>query len=218
MKPALHLTRMMACLLFVFSAPAWGQHTLPYTDDDRIPNMIEELDPFDPNIEETLQYYDRIYQEETGQSPHLEMDFSSNEILGLSGCLREMCSVWAQVVKSTQRMYLYVNGSLRGSWPVSSGMSGYGTPNFDRHPDGRIYDRYSSRKFPGGDYNGLGNMPYAVFISGGFALHGTPRGNWPKLGQRASHGCIRMHPDNAYTFNRLVRGYGPRNVWITVQE
>lgn len=217
MRTAQRLTSFLASLLFIFSSPAYAQQALPYIDDDRIPNMIEELDPFDPNVEETLQYYDKIYEEETGKSAHLELDMSIDEILGLAGCRRETCSVWAQVVKSSQRMYLYINGSLSGSWPVSTGISGYGTPNFDKHPNGRIYDRYSSKKFPGGDYNGLGNMPYAVFISGGFALHGTPRGNWPKLGTRASHGCIRMHPDNAYTFNRLVRGYGVRNVWITVQ-
>lgn len=221
MKTAQRLTSFFASLLFIFSAPVNAQQSTqqvqPYIDDDRIPNMIEELDPFDPNVEQTLLYYDKIYEEETGKSAHLDLDMTIDEILGLSGCRRETCSVWAQVVKSSQRMYLYINGSLSGSWAVSTGISGYGTPNFDKHPNGRIYDRYSSNKFPGGDYNGLGNMPYAVFISGGFALHGTPRGNWSKLGTRASHGCIRMHPDNAYTFNRLVRGYGIRNVWITVQ-
>jgi len=114
-------------------------------------------------------------------------------------------------------MYVYINGSLQASWSVSTGMPGYGTPDFDKHPDGRIYDRYTSTKYPGGDWNGLGNMPYAVFIRGGFALHGTPRSNWSKLGRPASHGCIRMHPDNAYWFNRLVRQHGVSNVWITVQ-
>jgi hypothetical protein len=223
MRTAQRLTSFFASLLFVFSTPVYAQTETGqpsddgYIDDDRIPNMMEEINPFDPNIEETLQLYDRIYEEETGKSAHLDLDMTIDEILGLAGCRRETCSVWAQVVKSSQHMYLYINGSLSGSWPVSTGISGYSTPNFDKHPNGRVYDRYSSDKFPGGDYNGLGNMPYAVFISGGFALHGTPRGNWPKLGTRASHGCIRMHPDNAYTFNRLVRGYGVRNVWITVQ-
>lgn len=184
---------------------------------NRSPNVIEEINPFDPNIEQVLEQFDKIYEEETGQSAHLPETYWDEIVNIFGGCTRNNCAVWAQVVKSTQRMYLYVNGSLRGSWLVSTGMSGYGTPNFDRHPNGRIYDRYSSTKFPGGDYNGLGNMPYAVFIQGGFALHGTPQGNWSKLGSRASHGCIRMHPDNGYIFNRLVRSYGKSNVWITVQ-
>jgi len=74
-----------------------------------------------------------------------------------------------------------------------------------------------SSKFPGGDYNGLGNMPYAVFVDGGFAIHGTTRGNWPLLGQVASHGCIRVHPDNGFIFNRLVRQHGVKNTWITIR-
>ena len=217
MRTAQRLTSFLASLLFIFSFPANAQQPLPYIDDDKIPNMIEELNPLDPNVEDILNYYDKIYEEETGQSAHLDSNMTIDEILGISGCRRETCPVWAVVDKSSQSMSLYVNGSLQGSWPVSTGIPGYGTPNFDKHPDGRIYDRYTSTKFPGGDYNGLGNMPYAVFIAGGFALHGTPRGNWPKLGTRASHGCIRMHPDHAYTFNRLVRGYGVKNVWITVQ-
>ena len=133
-------------------------------------------------------------------------------------CVREQCEVWAQVVRSTQTMYLYIRGQLQGTWKISSGIPGRGTPNFDKHPDGRIYDRYTSLKFPGGDYQGLGNMPYAVFISGGFAIHGTAQSNWKRLGSKASHGCIRIHPDNAYYFNRLVRQVGVRYTWITVQE
>ena len=179
-------------------------------------NMIEELNPFDPNVEQILEQFDRIYEQETGKSAHLPaFDIFNGTVL--QKCQRNTCAVWIQAVKSTQRLYLYQNGNLQGSWPISSGSPGHGTPNFDKNPNGRIYDRYSSSKFPGGDYNGLGNMPYAIFIEGGFALHGTPKGNWAKLGTPASHGCIRMHPDNALILNRLVRQYGVSNVWITVQ-
>lgn len=205
-------------LMLLFLNPSSGSSQSPTLQaDENVPDMIEELNPFDPNVEEVLEYYDRIYEEETGIPSHLPDFISINDLLGLARCYRLECPVWAQVVKSSQRMYLYVHGKLQGSWLVSTGVRGYATPNFDKNPDGRIYDRYTSSKYPGGDYNGLGNMPYAVFISGGFALHGTPRGNWPKLGSPASHGCIRMHPDNAYLFNRLVRQNGISNVWITVQ-
>ena len=91
------------------------------------------------------------------------------------------------------------------------------TPYMDQNPNGRIYDRYTSVTNPGGDYNGLGNMPYAVFIRGGYAVHGTTRGNWPNLGKPASKGCIRLHPDNGFIFNRLVRSYGIYRTWITVE-
>lgn len=183
-------------------------------------DTMDELNPFDPNVEEKLQAIDEDYEAETGMSSHL---FSLPVLRGSKfaarySCVRAACPVWIQVVKSTQIAYLYIDGGLETSWKVSSGMSGYSTPNFDTHPNGRVYDAYSSKKFPGGDYQGLGNMPYAVFISGGFALHGTPKGNWSKLGSRASHGCIRMHPENAQYFNQLVRQYGVDQVWITVQD
>ena len=211
-KPIAYLA---LAFVFAMTNPVHAQVLVP-EQDPNIPNMIEEINPQDPNIEEHLQELDRLYEEETGKPSHLIDESFMNDILG-KGCSRSSCKVWVQVVKSSQRLYLYLNGSLADSWAVSTGMSGYGTPNFDKHPDGRIYDAYSSDKYPGGDWNGLGNMPYAVFIAGGYALHGTPRGNWPKLGSPASHGCIRMLPDNAYRFNRLVRSNGVSNVWITVQ-
>ncbi len=174
-----------------------------------------ELDPFDPRVEETLREFDKVYEEETGESPWL----FENPADGLFAptCFRDSCTVWAQIVKSEQTLYLYLNGELATSWLVSTGLRQHETPRFDRHPNGRVYTKYTSRSYPEGDYMGLGNMPYAVFIQGGFALHGTPEGNWRKLGKRASHGCIRQHPADAKYFNDLVRQVGVRNVWITVQ-
>lgn len=175
---------------------------------------VPELNPFDPRVEEHLQEYDRWYEAETGLPSHIG---DGDALMAAPSCYRASCPVWARVVKSEQRLYLYLNGGLSATWLVSTGMPGFGTPNFDRHPDGRIYERYSSRTYPGGDWMGLGNMPYAVFISGGFAIHGTPEANWPRLGSRASHGCIRLHPSNGKYFNRLVRANGIGRVWITVQ-
>ena len=210
------LTSLVLGFLFFTVQYAGAQAPSAQEQDPNIPNMIDDLNPQDPNIEEKLRYYDKIYEQETGKSAHINSIM--DDIIGsFGGCSRSACPVWIQVVKSSQHAYLYLNGSLASSWLVSTGKPGYDTPNIDRHPDGRIYDAYTSTKYPDGDYNGLGNMPYAVFISGGYALHGTPRGNWPKLGHTASHGCIRMHPDNAYYFNRLVRQNGISKVWITVQ-
>ncbi|MEN0059869.1 MAG: L,D-transpeptidase [Bdellovibrio sp.] len=214
------MSSFLLTLILSFSLQTFAQEN-PVQEsvsaEEQIPNMIEDLNPFDPNIEETLRYYDKIYEEETGKSPFLQNNQLFYNIMGIKRCVRAECPVWIQVVKQTQRLYLYINGTLQNSWLVSTGVRGHETPNFDTNPNGRIYDKYTSTKYPGGDYNGLGNMPYAVFIQGGFALHGTPKGNWPLLGKQASHGCIRMHPDFAYSFNRLVRQNGVSNVWITVQ-
>lgn len=171
-----------------------------------------EFDPFAPDAMETLREFDQAIEEQTGTLP---FDQSSNA--AGSSCYRSSCKVWISVSKSEQMLYLYIDGSFRDSWLVSTGVPGRETPYLDKHPDGRIYDRYNSKKWPGGDYKGLGNMPYAIFIAGGIALHGTPSSNWKKLGRKASHGCVRQHPDNARYLNRLVREVGIRNVWVTIR-
>ncbi len=177
-------------------------------------NDLAELNPFSVDVEETLELYDQEYLDETGKSPFLE-----NFLFPMGkGCFRQTCKVWIQVVKSDQLAYLYLNGQRAETWKVSTGKVGSSTPNFDKHPNGRIYEKYTSKKHPNGNYNGLGNMPYAVFIDGGFAIHGTPASNWPNLGKRASHGCIRVHPYNGKTFNQLVRQYGIYETWVTVQD
>jgi hypothetical protein len=177
-------------------------------------NPLDDLDPRDPNIEQKLREWDKFYEFETGRSAHLRTDFLSP----FYSCAREHCTIWAQISLSQQRLYLYINGQVTNTFLVSTGIAGHETPLMDTHPDGRIYDQYTSTKFPQGNYKGLGNMPYAVFVQGGVAIHGTTVGNIPKLGRPASHGCIRLHPDNAFYFNRLVRQYGVIDVWVTIQD
>ncbi|WP_291516584.1 L,D-transpeptidase [Bdellovibrio sp. ArHS] len=207
------MLKSLATALFLISSLATTSfaQTLEVADSQ---NVMDELNPFDPNIEKTLEEMDQLYFDETGSSPFIE------NLIGPMGpsCYRSSCKVWAQVSRSQQKMYLHIDGIHTYTWAVSTGAPGHGTPNFDTHPNGRIYDKYTSTKYPGGDYQGLGNMPYAVFISGGFAIHGTGTSNWKKLGTKASHGCIRVHPDNAYVFNRLVRQHGIYKTWITVHE
>lgn len=179
--------------------------------------FADELDPYSKNINEVLEKLDKEFGGPDTYLPFNSIENDINAITNTRKCYRQTCTVWAQVSRSQQKLFLYVNGNRVNTWDVSTG-TGNRTPNFDMHPNGRIYNRYSSSKYPGGDYNGLGNMPYAVFITGGFAIHGTPKSNWPKLGKKASHGCIRLHPDNGLIFNRLVREHGISNVWITVEE
>lgn len=133
-------------------------------------------------------------------------------------CKQLQCRVWARISKKDQRLRLYLDGQLVDTFKVSTGDRKHETPLFDRRPSGPSFQKYTSKKFPGGNYNGLGNMPYVVFISGGYGIHGTTRGNISKLGKKASHGCIRLHPDQAKIFFELVRKVGIENTWITVLE
>lgn len=173
---------------------------------------VGELHPFEPGINEELEYNDFLF----GASSAVSLSKELPDFQGLT-CSRASCAVWANISIAKQTITIMINGEVKGKWPVSTGAVGRDTPNFDKHPDGRIYDAYTSSQYPEGDYKGLGNMPYSVFISGGFAIHGTPEANWFKLGHQTSHGCVRLHPDVAYFFNRAVRKVGVSNTWITVQ-
>ncbi|MGV3656866.1 MAG: L,D-transpeptidase [Chitinophagaceae bacterium] len=135
-----------------------------------------------------------------------------------AGCREQECYLFAEIIKSKQILYLYIEGELIDSFAVSTGIRERETPNFSVRPTGPVFIKYTSKKFPGGNYQGLGNMPYAVFVKGGYAIHGTTQGNFSKLGRRASHGCIRLHPENAKLFNELVRKIGLQNTWVTVKD
>lgn len=129
------------------------------------------------------------------------------------------CILFVQIDKAKQQLYLWIFGELKDSFLVSTGKGKkYETPQMELHPQGPVLTKYTSKKFPGGNYKGLGNMPYAVFLRNGYAIHGTTEGNIPKLGTTASHGCIRLHPDNAKILNALVKSVGLKQTWISIRD
>jgi lipoprotein-anchoring transpeptidase ErfK/SrfK len=229
MNKSIKLVVAIGLSLSVFSAAHATESTEEITKREAIQaeheeeqNALDELNPFDLNIEEKLRAMDQEYYQQTGQLPYIQggnFDFFENKLqVPEAACKRETCAVFVRVDRSEQLAYVYVNGVLEHTWSVSTGLPQYETPNLDTRPNGRIYDKYSSSKYPGGDYQGLGNMPYAIFISGGFAIHGTVEKNFPKLGSKASHGCIRLHSDNGFILNRLVRAFGIQQTWFKVEE
>jgi lipoprotein-anchoring transpeptidase ErfK/SrfK len=117
--------------------------------------------------------------------------------------------VVVQIDKSSQRMAVSVDGMTRYNWPISTGRSGYGTPDGVYHPQ-LMARRWFSRKY----YNSP--MPHAIFFYGGFAIHGTYE--LSQLGGPASHGCVRLHPSNAATLFSLVEHSGPRNTRIEISN
>lgn len=108
--------------------------------------------------------------------------------------------------KSAQRMSVTVDGAARYSWAVSTGLRG-GPPSGTYRPE-RLERSWFSRKF------GMSPMPHAIFFHGGYAIHGTYY--LSRLGRRASHGCVRLHPANAATLYALVRKEGIDNTRIVV--
>jgi lipoprotein-anchoring transpeptidase ErfK/SrfK len=59
-------------------------------------------------------------------------------------------------------------------------------------------------------------MPYSIFYSGHFAIHGTDQVK--KLGRPASSGCIRLHPKNAAKLFDLVKTEGLENARVVVVD
>ncbi|MEM9731973.1 MAG: L,D-transpeptidase [Pseudomonadota bacterium] len=107
--------------------------------------------------------------------------------------------VVARVDLSSQRMRVYRGGRLLHTWKVSTGRSGYGTPTGTWRVH-RMHKRYFSKKYHGAP------MPYAMFYYRGFAIHGTNAIS--RLGRRASHGCVRLHPSHAAKLFAMVRRHG----------
>jgi len=116
-------------------------------------------------------------------------------------------SVQARISKSTQTMHVYVHGTYYASWPVSTGRGSYATPSGTFRPQ-RLERYWYSRK-----YNNA-PMHYAVFYSGGYAIHSTAETG--RLGRPASHGCIRLAPSHARQFYSLVRSYGAARTRISI--
>ena len=116
--------------------------------------------------------------------------------------------VVAKVDISQQRMNVYVNGSRRYSWRVSTGRGRYRTPVGSFRPTVLRKMHYSSI------YNNA-PMPYSVFFYGGYAVHGTNQTKY--LGRPASHGCVRLHPSNAARLYSLVKRYGRSKSRIVIK-
>ena len=116
-------------------------------------------------------------------------------------------AILVEIEKSTQTMYVTVNGVTRHQWPVSTGRGRFGTPNGTFRPQ-RLEWRWFSRRY----YNAP--MPYSVFFHKGYAIHGTTEIH--RLGGPASHGCVRLHPRNAAMLFSLVRVAGPGRTRIAI--
>lgn len=99
---------------------------------------------------------------------------------------------------STQTMHVE---SASGSyiWPVSTARAGYVTPRGTFHAYS-LQAVHFSRKYDNAP------MPHSIFFAGGYAIHGTYETAW--LGHPASHGCVRLAPDNAALLYEMVKAEG----------
>lgn len=117
--------------------------------------------------------------------------------------------ILAVVDLSDQRLSLYVADELTYVWPVSTGREGYATPTGEWRAQWLSADHHSSK------YD-WAPMPWSVFFYGGYAIHGTTEID--DLGQPASHGCIRLLPENAKILFGLVEENGLEAMLIRVVQ
>ncbi|MBX9844981.1 MAG: L,D-transpeptidase [Xanthobacteraceae bacterium] len=110
--------------------------------------------------------------------------------------------------KSIQRMTVVVDGKEQYLWKVSTGT--LGGPRSGTYRPQRLEKSWFSRKY------GMSPMPHSIFFDEGYAIHGTVYVS--RLGNRASHGCVRLHPSNAATLFSLVRSRGMGGTTIVVSN
>jgi lipoprotein-anchoring transpeptidase ErfK/SrfK len=113
------------------------------------------------------------------------------------------------VNKTTQRMIVMVDGAERYSWPVSTGLADYATPTGAFTPSRLVKDHYSK------EWDDA-PMPHSIFFTdSGHAIHGSQAVR--RLGTPASHGCVRLAPENARILFSLVtaEGLGSTRIEVT---
>ncbi|MCB1432494.1 MAG: L,D-transpeptidase [Alphaproteobacteria bacterium] len=111
--------------------------------------------------------------------------------------------------KVSQKMTVEVEGRTKFKWPVSTGAKGYDTPSGEFRPF-RMEKEHFSKEWDDAP------MPYSIFFTArGHAVHGSY--HIKSLGRRASHGCVRLHPDNAAKLFALVQKYGMSNTEVVVR-
>jgi lipoprotein-anchoring transpeptidase ErfK/SrfK len=108
---------------------------------------------------------------------------------------------------TTQTMQVRAGNRALYSFDVSTGRKGYATPTGSFRPT-RMHEMWHSSQYENAP------MPYSIFFHAGYAIHGTTE--IARLGHVASHGCVRLHPDNARLLFDLVQQVGMKNTRIVL--
>ena len=113
----------------------------------------------------------------------------------------------ARIDISDQQMTVTLDNRVIGVWPVSTARAGKFTPV------GLYYVQSMKRMHYSTLYHNA-PMPWSIFFSGNFAIHGTNQIS--RLGTPASAGCVRLHPDDAETLYRTILDVGRRETVIHI--
>ena len=126
----------------------------------------------------------------------------------LASSLPAAARLLIEIDKSNQRMIVSQDGAQLYVWPVSTGLPRYDTPSGQYTPF-RMEKDHFSREWDDAP------MPHSIFFTKkGHAIHGTTHLN--AIGRPASHGCVRLEPENAQVLFGLVRQEGMANTRVVL--
>jgi len=117
-------------------------------------------------------------------------------------------TILINIDKTKQQMTVFLDGVESYNWPVSTGKAGYSTPSgtFTATSMNEIWYSKEWDNAP---------MPHAIFfMKDGHAIHGSYEVK--NLGKPASHGCVRISPENAATLYALVEKTGLKNTQVVL--
>src|SRR6476659_629305 len=127
---------------------------------------------------------------------------ASSESQGGSG------NILVTIDKSRQKMTVVLDGVTKYEWPVSTGKGGYSTPS-GSYTATSMNEIWYSKEWDNAP------MPHSVFFrKDGYAIHGSLEVR--NLGRTASHGCVRISPQNATTLYALVGKNGLKNTQVVL--
>jgi hypothetical protein len=110
--------------------------------------------------------------------------------------------------KSKQQMTVFVDGEQKYEWLVSTGRPGYSTPS-GSYTATSMNEIWYSKQWDNAP------MPHSIFfMKDGHAMHGTA--SIKNLGRPASHGCVRIAPENATILYQLVKDNGLENTKVEI--
>jgi lipoprotein-anchoring transpeptidase ErfK/SrfK len=124
------------------------------------------------------------------------------------GTKRAGSAVLINIDKTNQKMTVFLDGVEKYDWPVSTGRAGYSTPSgtFTATSMNEIWYSKQWDNSP---------MPHSIFfMKDGHAIHGS--NEVKNLGKPASHGCVRISPENAATLYALVKVNGLESTQVVL--
>jgi L,D-transpeptidase catalytic domain len=117
-------------------------------------------------------------------------------------------AVLVNIDKTNQKMTVFLDGIKKYEWPVSTGKAGYSTPS-GTYTATSMNEIWYSKQWDNAP------MPHSIFfMKDGHAIHGS--NDVKNLGYPASHGCVRIAPENAAALYALVVKNGMQNTQVVL--